>query len=296
MKKKYLYGLLLCLISSTLLASSTSDHYTTYLFPNHYDQGNNDTSALLPKDYVHILSLPFPNTKKVLRVYFSPGCGSVPKCQTSLVNSIQKERTIDSFNYNAYLFIYNPKENSSTYLGIIHPESHTGNSGALYVPYAVSGDNKSIILDAWMGSPGAGGGAIDYGYALLPISAVNKHAVINTYILRKIATRNAVFYDNFSRVIYIGEGGKTAKCDKPGPSNNAVIFYRNLSHPTKKKVLTEEPNTTYSNLRINEANKTVSFIATTYTNLPPNSCPQEVYPQSSLRNRSIKRIVKLAYN
>lgn len=56
----------------------------------------------------------------------------------------------------------------------------------------------------------------------MPIIITSKSAVINDYILKEIATNNAVFYDHFSKVIYIGEGGKTAPCAKPGSTNDVL--------------------------------------------------------------------------
>lgn len=265
-----------------MLLANTLSHYSPYLFPNKFDQGQNDTSPLLPKDHAHILSLPFLNTNKVLRVYFN-----------SLAPAKDYLSSENASYYNAYLFVYNPQGNTSTYLGVMNPESQTGNSGALYIPYALRGDNKAITLDAWMGDPGAGGGSTDYGYALMPILLASKSTVINHSIVRGIATRNAVFYDHFNKVIYIDEGGKTAACAKPGPTNDAVIFYRNLLHPTKKRILAEQPNTTYSHINVDEVNKTVSFIATRYLNLPPDECPQEVYPQSTLKRKSMTQVMRL---
>lgn len=286
-------------ISPILLATSKSDHYSSYFFPNHFDKGNNDTAALLPKNHAHIFSLPFSNTNKVLRVYFSPWFPEKDDLSSNYNESLLKliktgiwGEQFDASEYKAYLFVYNPQENSSTYLGVINPESQTGNSGALYVPFAIRGDNKAIILQAWMGSPGAGGGSTDYGYALMPIIITNKSAVINDYILRGIATDNAVFYDHFSKVIYIGEGrGTTASCGN-FPTNDAV-YYRDLLHPTEKKILAEKSNTIYSHIMVDEISKTVTFVATSYFNVPYDSCPQEVYPQTLLRSKSIRQVMKL---
>lgn len=299
-RKNCLYILLMCFISPILLASNLDDHYSSYLFPNHFDQGNHDTSPLLPKKHAHILSVPFLNSDKTLRVYISPLApvkdDLSPDYNKSIVKMIKKGRwggEFDIGDYKAYLFVYSPQQNLSTYLGIINPESQTGNSGALYVPYAIRGDNKAIILDAWMGGPAAGGGSTDYGYALMPIRIASKNTAINHYILRAIATRKAVFYDHFNKVTFIDEGGKTPPCSKPGPANDAIIYYRNLLHPTTKRILAEKPNTVYSNINVDEVSKTVSFVATSYFNLPYDTCPQDVYPQTLLRSKSIRQIMKL---
>ncbi|WP_342220190.1 hypothetical protein [Rickettsiella endosymbiont of Miltochrista miniata] len=301
-KKNCLYILLMCFISPIILAHKL-DHYSTYFFPNKFDQGNNDASPLLPKNHAHIFSLPFLNAKKVLRVYFGPFVpikDYLPSYNNkSIVELIKNGIWGDQFDaggYKAYLFVYDPQRNSSVYLGVIQPESQDGNSGALYVPYAIRGDNKAIILDAWMGSPGAGGGSTDYGYALMPIRISSKNTAINSYILRAIATRKAVFYDHFSKVIYIDEGGKTAVCGKPGPTNDAIIYYRNLLYPTKKRILAEEPNTVYSNINVDEVNKKISFVATSYLNLPYATCPQDVYPQTLLKRKSIRQVMSLPSN
>lgn len=292
----------MCFISPMLLANKL-DHYSTHFFPNKFDQGNNDTSPLLPKNHAHIFSLPFLNTNKVLRVYFSPWIPVKDDLSSnyneSIVELIKNGRWWEQFDAGdnkAYLFVYDTQQNSSIYLGVIQPESQDGNSGALYVPYAIRGDNKAIILDAWMGSPGAGGGSTDYAYALMPIRIASKNTAINSYILRGIATRKAVFYDHFSKVIYIDEGGKTAACGKPGPTNDAIIYYRNLLYPTKKRILAEEPNTVYSNINIDEVNKKISFVATNYFNLPQDTCPQNVYPKTLLKSKSIRQVMGLPSN
>ncbi|MEN9449672.1 MAG: hypothetical protein RJA83_286 [Pseudomonadota bacterium] len=301
-KKNCLYILLMCFISPILLASNLDDHYSSYFFPNQVDQGNNDTSPLLPKNHAHIFSLSFPNKNKVLRVYVNPLApvkGDLSSNYNESMVELFKKRNLEEFDatdYKAYLFVYNPQRNSSTFLGVINTESQTGNSGALYVPYAIRGDNKAIILDAWMGSPAAGGSMIDYGYALMPIRIASKNKAINSYILRAIATRKAVFYDHFSKVIYIDEGGKTPPCGKPGPTNDAIIYYRNFLYPTKKRILAEKPNTVYSNINVDEANKTVTFVATSYFNLPQATCPQDVYPQTLLKRKSIRQVMSLPSN
>lgn len=279
-----------------LLANNLDAHYFSYFFPNHFDQGNNDTPSFLPKNHAHIFSLPFLNTNKVLRVYFSPLVpikDYFPSYNNESIVELIKREQFDAGEYKAYLFVFNPQGNLSTYLGVIQPESQDGNSGALYVPYAIRGDNKAIILDAWMGSPGAGGGSTNYGYALMPIRIASKSSVVNNYILRGIATSNAVFYDHFSKVIYIDEGGKTPPCGKPGPTNDAIIYYRNLLHPSKKRILADKPNTVYSNIKVDEVNKTISFVATSYFNLPYDTCPKDVYPQTLLKSKSIKQVMRL---
>lgn len=149
------------------LATSKLHHYSPYFFPNHFDKGGNDTSPLLPKNHAHIFSLPFSNKNKVLRVYFNPFV-PIKEYFSSYNNEpiIELIKTgiwgeqFDASEYKVYLFVYSPQENSSTYLGLINPELQTGISGALYVPFAIRGDNKAIILQAWMGSPGAGAASL----------------------------------------------------------------------------------------------------------------------------------------
>lgn len=306
-KIKYVYSLLLlCFMSPMLLASPEVEiyksqypmnHYYAYLFPNKFDSGNNDVSPLLPKDHAHIFSLPFPNSKEVLRVYISPGYGLNLNNQISHAQSSEIDKIYDylyrrTCDVKTYLFVYNPQKNSSTYLGLINTESGAS-YGGLYIPYAIRADNKAIILDAWMGDVAAGGSWHDFAYALMPIRTDSKSSVINTYILRGIATRNAVFYDNFSKVIYIDEGSRTAQCIKPGPLNDGVIFYRDLLNPTKKITLADQPDTTYSDISVDEVNKTVSFVATSYLNLPRNTCPKDLLDKTLFKSKSIRHVQKL---
>lgn len=243
-----------------------------------------------------LLSLPFYNNTKLLRVYGAP------------VREI--------WNNNLRLVVYDTKDKTSVYLGNIRPVSYTGNSGGLFVPFAITKDNNNIILNAEMGDPGAGGGDVNYGYAMIPIKpAPGPNWVIKDFFF--IATRSAHFYDSFSKVVYVDEGEKTPHYSMPGPSNNGSIVFRNLNMESNKdfyataytgykrsgfktpndvmaggaeKIL-EEGNTSYKIIGLDENNKILRVKATVYSF--SDNCPREEDALYCAEKSTVERSIPL---
>jgi hypothetical protein len=235
-----------------------------------------------------LFSLPFHNSTKLLQVFLRGGDPI-----TGLL-----------------LFVYDTKDKSSVFLGSIRNVSYTGNSGGLFVPIAITKDNNNIILDAEMGSPGAGGGSVDYGYAMIPITpAPEINWVIKDFWF--IATHSAHFYDSFSKVVYVDEGEKIPHYSVPGPSNDGAIVFRNLEMESNKdfystaftgykrpgfktpndvmaggagKIL-EEENTSYEIIGLDENNGILSFKATVY--IFSDDCSDQYCAEKSTIERSI---------
>lgn len=201
---------------------------------------------------IKAFTLPFHNSSKVLKV--TP----LPKGQDAELPSLS-------------LSVVNP-DGSSVFVGISGEVSLSGNSGAVFVPFAISKDDKNIILVAHMESPGAGGSSQDYGYIMLPIQpAPNKNYILverlpanKVWTSIHIATRSAHFYDSFGKVVYVDEGDNTPHYDMPGPSNNATLMFRNFVTGDNKKILAEK-DTSYEIVSLDEKSQSLEIKATHYT-------------------------------
>lgn len=118
-----------------------------------------------------------------------------------------------------------------------------GNYGGIFMPQAITPDGKSIILRAWMGSPGAGGSQIDFGYST--INATPYDHLLESAALPRLASKYAIFYDEWSKVISLEEGKNAPDWSQPGRSpNQAKIVYRNLL-TGEMKTVAAEAETTY---------------------------------------------------
>lgn len=249
------YHTLVRLSSNLLLAISLNSSPNGEISGEVYDKMLS-TFNLIKKT---IVSIPFHNSSKVLQM----------------------------FNDHE-LVIYDGQNNSSVFLGKIKEVSYTGNSGAIFIPIAITKDDNNIILDAHMGEPGAGGGSVDYGYAIIPIKpAPNINFLIDNF--PSIATRSAYFYDSFGKVVYIDEGANTPHYSMPGPSNSGSIKFRNLITNDPKTIL-EEEDTSYEIAGLNEKSGTLNFKATKY--YFSEKCPREegaqYCAQTSITERSLQ--------
>jgi hypothetical protein len=256
-----------------ILLSEGKSAPTEYLFPSSLDSGKNDYPAgASSSQFLHYSSVPFNDGNRILRVYvdksdYLGGC-------------------IDSFR----MFIYDKKKGSSTFLADSSMITG-GNYGGIFSPYAVSKNDDKIIVDGWMGDPGAGGSGVDLGYAtisVIPSEAVKSDGSLN---YTKIAERNAFFYYDFGKVVYVGEGDKTPDYSKPGPQTNsgAIIVYDISTGETTK--LLEEHDTSYKITGIEEAKGSVYFEATKYTF--SSDCPRQEDGQICAEKSVIDRNVSL---
>jgi hypothetical protein len=228
------------------------------LFPNQYDSGAHDSNEDIPATYYHLLSIPFHNGGKILRVYSEKPC--------SLDSESEDEFGLKFLgicdNHEVHLAYYDPARSVSTYLGVITPVSYSGNSGGIFMPFAITKDDHNIILDAWMGDAGAGGGAQDYGYGMISVEEGGEGMVTSDYA--RIATRQAFFYDNYGKVVYLDNSDKMPQYPQPGPRHNSgALFYRDLV-TNEPRIIWEEENTTFDLLAIDVVAKKVILIATKY--------------------------------
>lgn len=139
------------------------------------------------------------------------------------------------------------------------------------MPFAITKDDKNIIVDALMGSPGAGGGMVDYGYALIPMQIVkDPNQLITTF--RLVAARHAYFYDTYSKVVF----EKGYSCDlgawpyqathpvskKVGVGMDA-LFYQDLIGTSDPRVLISKKDTAYKLGSIDEGKNVLHYQAIT---------------------------------
>ncbi len=73
-----------------------------------------------------------------------------------------------------------------------------GNSSGLFVPLAFTRGDRWILLRAWMFSPGAGGGAVDYGVGVIARSTRRGDAPIE---VQPLPARDPSFYADFGCAI-----------------------------------------------------------------------------------------------
>ncbi len=207
--------------------------------------------SFVPSDYITFNSINFNfSTTEFINVYY--------RCSASYCKD-------DS---DLIVTKYNSKDKSSIIIGKIHIVSGA-NAGGLFVPVAITKDNKKLILRAVMGSPGAGGGETDYGYALVSIPGQESESEMIDKNYDSIGTPSAIFYDYSSKVIYVENGGKIPEFSKPGPSNDGQIVSINLISETKEVVLAED-YTSYRIKNIDESGNIMNFEATRYT--IPSGC------------------------
>ena len=262
--------ILLILVNPVEQASPWFTYYEGYeqklinLFPNKYDSGTYNTNPYIPTTYSHLLSIPFHNIGKILRVYSVKPCSFDPSASYQNFDCIYD-------NGEVHLTSFDPARSRSTYLGAIQRASYSGNSGGIFMPFALTKDDHNIILDAWMGSPGAGGGMQDYGYAMIPVKEASESTVYSDFA--QIATRESFFYDNFGKVVYLGNSDKMPQYQQPGPRyNNGALYFRNLI-TNKVSTILEEENTTFDLVAIDIRVKRIILIATKY--LFTDGCPKD---------------------
>ncbi|MDD4409568.1 MAG: hypothetical protein PHW52_02830 [Candidatus Pacebacteria bacterium] len=198
-------------------------------------------------DYNIMKTILFNTSKDELRVYSKCANQEDEPCEDGII-----------------LTRYNPSSGLNNIMGAVKFVSKTGNSGGLYYPIAITKDDRKIVFDAEMGSPGAGGSEIDYGFGIADISNGRADFIIS---VEQIATYGAIFFDGYSKVVYVDEGKNTPVFMKPGPINNGKIVSGDLINGTEKVVLSES-YTSYD--MDNVKGNVLAFKATKY--VVPKDC------------------------
>lgn len=249
-----------------------------------------------------IISLPFHNGNKILQVYGTQASSLYSYICTSGDEPYCIAKGLSVFDTTLSLTIYNMEDKSLVFLGDVGMISYTGNSGGLFVPFAITKDNTKIILEANMDDPGAGGGSVDYGYAMISIKpAPSKDWAINDF--QPVANLSTVgfpfagdfvhFYDSYGKVVYIDEGNKSPHYDPPPyESNDGAIMFRNLATDEIKKLL-EETDTSYEITELDEKNGVLKFKAIKH--IYSKGCDREIPVSYSdcVKNSMTERTISL---
>jgi uncharacterized protein len=200
--------------------------------------------SLAPNQYQSLFAIATHQCDAVLRVYL--GCAGKQSCGELLI-------------------LEDPANKQARALGKLEQESRTGNSSGIFVPVAFAKNGRNIILKAWMGSPGAGGGLVNYGYETMPRDG-------GTSQRSELAPNGAVFYSDFGMAVYTKDSSKLPAFTQPGPpSNNGLLVAKDLATLKERPVL-EEPDTTFEILRADERNHTLTIRATQH--VFSASCPR----------------------
>ncbi|MDQ7815118.1 MAG: hypothetical protein RDU25_04925 [Patescibacteria group bacterium] len=213
-----------------------------YLFPNEFDIGEKNFP---PTNGFHYYSLQSNKGDKILRAYLT--CTeAIAGTDAPVCGKWEEEfRVYDAKTYALESFL-------------VLQEVHGANSGYLSMPLAWSKNDQLIILKDLMLSPGAGGGSATPAYWTVDISKGSEQKPVF------LATDSALFYDAFSKVIYLDQGDKSVRYIQPGPRNNSKIIYKNILGG-QTKVLHEDPDTEYKLEVLNEDDGVLTYTATKFT-------------------------------
>jgi hypothetical protein len=146
-----------------------------------------------------------------------------------------------------------------------------GNSGGLFVPFAFDHSDHWILLRAWMFSPGAGGGAVDYGVGVVARSTRQGESTLE---VRPFPVRSPSFYADYGCAIGLGASDQTPTYSQPGfPSNNGGALVAVDLATLQPHTLLEERDTTYAVGRIDEKAGTLGVEVARHTF--GKDCPRE---------------------
>jgi hypothetical protein len=130
-----------------------------------------------------------------------------------------------------------------------------GNSAGLFVPFAFTREDRWVLLRAWMFSPGAGGGAVNYGVGVISRSTRQRDSPVE---VKSLPARDASFYADYGCAIGLAASAKTPTYSQPGfPSDNGGALVAVDLATLQTRTLLEEPDTTYSVDRLDEKGGTV---------------------------------------
>jgi hypothetical protein len=161
-----------------------------------------------------------------------------------------------------------------------------GNYGGLFVPMAFTKDDSRIILNAWMFSPGAGGGDVDLGYKVASVDSItNLNNVQSIFSL----PRQTIFYGDFGKAVYLGNSKNLPSFSQPGPQSNlGTIMSLDLTTMKSATVL-EEADTTYQLVGVDEVKNILSFKATNnqFTKACPRAEDALICSQKTVQDRTL---------
>jgi uncharacterized protein len=133
-------------------------------------------AALVPKTYIQLKIVATHRCDAVVKVYL--GCTRAveePDASEQWVGADGK--WFACAEWNERLVLEDRPGGRARLLADLGFEVRTGNSGALFVPAAFTNDDRELLLKAWMGSPGAGGGDMIYGDELMSRATGRRRSV-----------------------------------------------------------------------------------------------------------------------
>lgn len=123
---------------------------------------NGRDATLVPKTYIQLKAIATHRCDAVVKVYL--GCTQAleePDASEQWVGANGKWYACAEWNER--LVLEDLPSGHARLLADLGLETRTGNSGAIFVPVAFTKNDRDLVLKAWMGSPGAGGGDMIYG-------------------------------------------------------------------------------------------------------------------------------------
>jgi hypothetical protein len=146
-----------------------------------------------------------------------------------------------------------------------------GNSSGLFVPFALTRDDRWILLRAWMFSPGAGGGAVNYGIGVIarpprPMRESVRPRGDSRVEVKALPARDPSFYADYGCAIGLAASDKTPTYSQPGfPSDNGGALVAVDLATLQTRPLLQEGDTTYSVERLDEKAGTIDVRVAKHT-------------------------------
>ncbi|MHB8419942.1 MAG: lysozyme inhibitor LprI family protein [Myxococcales bacterium] len=126
-------------------------------------------ARLVPGSYVRLRAIATRDCRAILKVYL--GCTrKLEEPEPSRQWVAADGKWFACGRWNERLVLEEFPSRRTRLLADLEPEHRTGNSGALFVPVAFAEGDRFLVLQPWMGRPGAGGGDVVYGDELLSIA------------------------------------------------------------------------------------------------------------------------------
>lgn len=114
------------------------------------------------------------------------------------------------------------------------------NWGGLEVPFGFTKDDRQLLLEPWMGSPGAGGSSVSLGHQIMPATGAGATAQAQL-----LAPDQVVFYDGNGKMVYLDNSDRLPSYSQPGPRINAgTVKWKDLT-TGQERTLLEEKDTSY---------------------------------------------------
>jgi hypothetical protein len=213
-------------------------------------------AALVPPTFVRFEAIATHACDAVLRVFL--GCTEAAPDGTSCMS--WRERVL----------LEPVGTGAAQVVGDVDP-ARGGNSSGLFVPFAFTRGDRWILLRAWMFSPGAGGGAVDYGVGVIARSTRPGESPID---VKPLPVRDPSFYADYGCAIGLAASDKTPTYSQPGfPSNNGGALVAVDLATLQPRTLLEERDTTYAVKRLDEKGGTLDVEVTRHTF--GKDCPRE---------------------